>query len=229
MSRIPPVDRNTTNDSVRRNFDAVQKQLGVVPNMMRTMAQSPSVLEGYLGFGAALRRGRLPGALHEQIALAVAETNSCDYCLSAHTALGRGAGLSNDELAASREARAADPKAAAALQFARAVLDRRGDVRDQDLATCPRRRLHRWRDCGNHRARGAERLHELLQSSGANRHRLSVGDGRPARISRPCLAHALPDSDSASISSRTPRSSILRRPTASFPLRAASIPNSMPF
>jgi uncharacterized peroxidase-related enzyme len=134
MSRIPPVDRNTTNDSVRRNFDAVQKQLGVVPNMMRTMAQSPSVLEGYLGFGAALRRGRLPVALHEQIALAVAETNSCDYCLSAHTALGLGAGLSNDELAASREARASDPKAAAALQFARAVVDRRGDVRDQDLA-----------------------------------------------------------------------------------------------
>jgi uncharacterized peroxidase-related enzyme len=135
MSRIQPVDQRTATENLRRQFDAIQKQLGVVPNMMRTMAQSPSVLEGYLGFGAALRRGRLPGALQEQIALAVAETNSCDYCLSAHTALGRGAGLSNDELAASREARAADPKAAAALQFTRAVLDRRGDVRDQELAT----------------------------------------------------------------------------------------------
>jgi uncharacterized peroxidase-related enzyme len=134
MSRIPPVDRNTTNDSVRRNFDAIQKQLGVVPNMMRTMAQSPSVLDGYLGFGAALRRGRLPVGLQEQIALAVAETNSCDYCLSAHTALGRGAGLSTDELTASREARAGDSTATAALEFARAVVDRRGDVRDQDLA-----------------------------------------------------------------------------------------------
>ena len=135
MSRIPPVDRNPTNDSVRKSFDAIQKQLGIVPNMMRTMAQSGPVLEAYLSFGATLRRGRLPIRLHEQIALAVAETNACDYCLSAHTALGRGAGLSNDELAASREARAADPKAAAALQFARAVVDRRGDVRDQDLAT----------------------------------------------------------------------------------------------
>ena len=134
MSRIPPVDRNTTNDSVRKNFDAIQKQLGTVPNMMRTMAQSSSVLDAYLGFGAALRTGRLPVSLHEQIALAVAEINSCDYCLSAHTALGRGAGLSNDELTASREARAVDPKAAAALKFARAVVERRGDVRDQDLA-----------------------------------------------------------------------------------------------
>jgi uncharacterized peroxidase-related enzyme len=134
MSRIPPVDRNTTTDSVRKNFEAVQNQLGMVPNMMRTMAQSPAVLEGYLGFGAALRRGRLPAALQEQIALAVAETNACDYCLSAHTALGRGAGLSEDQLDASREARASDPKAAAALRFARAVVDRRGDVRDQELA-----------------------------------------------------------------------------------------------
>ena len=133
MSRILPVDRDTTNDSVRKNFDAIQKQLGVVPNMMRTMAQSPSVLEAYLGFGAALRRGRLPVALHEQIALAVAEANACDYCLSAHSVLGRGAGLSDAQIAASRQTRAADPKAAAALHFARAVVEHRGAVRDEHL------------------------------------------------------------------------------------------------
>lgn len=135
MSRISSVDRNTTNDSVRRNFDAIEQQLGMVPNMMRTMAQSPAVLEGYLGFGAALRRGRLPASLQEQIALAVAEINSCDYCLSAHTALGRGVGLSDDQIFASREARSSDPKAAAALHLARAVVERRGDLRDQDLAS----------------------------------------------------------------------------------------------
>jgi uncharacterized peroxidase-related enzyme len=134
MSRIAPVDRNTPNESVRRIFDAVQKQLGVVPNMMRAMAQSPQVLEGYLGLNGALRRGLLPAALQEQIALAVAEVNECDYCLSAHTALGRGAGLSDGQLAASREAHDADPKVAAALQFARAVTERRGGVSDQELA-----------------------------------------------------------------------------------------------
>jgi uncharacterized peroxidase-related enzyme len=133
MSRIPPVD-HTTNESVRRNFDAIQKQLGVVPNMMRTMAQSPSVLDAYLGFGAALRRGFLSASLHEQIALTVAELNACDYCLSAHSALGRGAGLSDRQLAASREAVDSDPKIAAALQFARSVVEHRGDVGDHDLA-----------------------------------------------------------------------------------------------
>jgi uncharacterized peroxidase-related enzyme len=134
MSRISPVDRETHNDRLRKTFDAIQQQLGVVPNMMRTMAQSPAVLEAYLAFGAALRKGLLPATLQEQIALAVAEANACDYCLSAHTVLGRGAGLSTDEVAASREGRAADRRAAAALGFARAIVERRGAATEQDMA-----------------------------------------------------------------------------------------------
>lgn len=134
MSRITPVDRQTRNDRLRKTFDAIQEQLGVVPNMMRTMAQSPAVLEAYLAFGAALRKGMLQAALQEQIALAVAEANACDYCLSAHTVLGRGAGLSTDEVGASREGRAADPRAAAALRFARAIVERRGAATEQDIA-----------------------------------------------------------------------------------------------
>ena len=133
MSRINTVDRTTTNDAIRRSFDAIEKQLGVVPNMMRTMAQSPSVLEAYLGFGAALRRGRLSSGLQEQIALVVAEVNACDYCLSAHTALGAGAGLSPEQLTASREGRDSNPRSAAALTFARALLERRGAVTNQEL------------------------------------------------------------------------------------------------
>jgi len=134
VSRINPIDRDTTDERLRQTFDAIQKQLGIVPNMMRTMAQSPAVLEAYLAFGAALRKGRLPATLQEQIALTVAERNACDYCLSAHSVLGRGAGLSSAEVGASRDARASDPKAAAALQFARAIVDRRGGVTDQDVA-----------------------------------------------------------------------------------------------
>jgi uncharacterized peroxidase-related enzyme len=134
MTRITAVDRNDADESVRRTFDAIQKKLGLVPNMMRTMAQSPRVLEGYLGLSGALSHGLLPATLQEQIALAIAEANACDYCLSAHSALGRGAGLSDDQLAASRDGRAANAKANAALQFALAVLQRRGGVTDGDLA-----------------------------------------------------------------------------------------------
>jgi uncharacterized peroxidase-related enzyme len=134
VTRINPVDRETGNDRLRQTFDAVQKQLGVVPNMVRTMAQSPAVLNAYLAFGAALHKGLLPAALQEQIALTVAEVNACDYCLSAHSALGRGAGLSSDEIVASRDGHASDPRSAAALQFARALIDRRGAVTEQDFA-----------------------------------------------------------------------------------------------
>ncbi|MGB2714051.1 MAG: carboxymuconolactone decarboxylase family protein [Vicinamibacterales bacterium] len=133
MSRIKPV-LETTHDGIRRSFNAIERQLGVVPNMMRTMAQSPRVLEGYLALSGALSRGLLPATLQEQIALAVAEINACNYCLSAHTALGRKAGLSDDQLAASREGRAAEAKANAALQFASAVLEHRGGVGDDELA-----------------------------------------------------------------------------------------------
>jgi uncharacterized peroxidase-related enzyme len=134
MSRINPIDVNTTHEGTRKNFAAIEKQLGVVPNMMRTMAQSPSVLDGHLGLRAALIRGRLPGELQAQLALTVSEWNACDYCLSAHTVLGGVAGLFPEQMAASREGRASDPKAAAALQFAQAVLERRGAVTDQELA-----------------------------------------------------------------------------------------------
>ncbi len=133
MSRINPV-LQTTHDGVRRSFDAIEQQLGFVPNMMRTMAQSPRVLEGYLALTGTLSRGLLPAALREQIALAVAEANACNYCLSAHTALGRRAGLSDEQLTASREGRAADARANAALQFALAVLRHRGGVSDDELA-----------------------------------------------------------------------------------------------
>jgi uncharacterized peroxidase-related enzyme len=134
MSRINPVDRTTANDVVRRSFDAVERQLGVVPNMMRTMAQSPVVLEAYLGFAAVLRRSQLSAALQEQLALAVAEVNACDYCLSAHSVLGAAVGLSSEQVAASREGRDSNPRSAAALTFARAVVERRGAVTDQELA-----------------------------------------------------------------------------------------------
>lgn len=133
MNRIKPV-LHATHDGVRRSFDVIEKQLGVVPNMMRAMAQSPRVLEGYLALSGTLSRGLLPATLQEQIALAVAEANACSYCLAAHTALGRRAGLSDEQLTASREGRAPDPKAKAALQFALAVLQHRGGVSDQELA-----------------------------------------------------------------------------------------------
>lgn len=134
MSRLTTVNRENAGPGVRQQFDAVQKQLGLVPNMVRTMAQSSVVLEGYLALSGALGRGLLHAQLQERIALAIAEANGCDYCLSAHSLLGRGAGLTDDQVDASRDGHASDAASSAALQFALAVLRHRGGVSDDHLA-----------------------------------------------------------------------------------------------
>jgi len=133
MNRITTIDPLTATGPTAQLFAGVKAKLGVVPNLMRTFAHSPAVLEAYLGFSGKLGQGVLPAAVREQLALVIGETNECEYCLSAHTLLGKGAGLSPDAILAARRAEAADPKVAAILQFARAVVAARGQVSDDQL------------------------------------------------------------------------------------------------
>ena len=138
MSRLSTIHPEAAAGKQRELLDAVQTKLGWVPNMMRTMAQSPAVLEGYLGLSQALAGGKLDARVRQQLALATAQANECTYCLSAHTAIGKQVGLTPDELAAAREASAADPRTHAALKFARLVIERRGDIGDGDVTAIRR-------------------------------------------------------------------------------------------
>ena len=115
-------------------LDGVKKQLGVVPNLFRLVANSPAALEGYLALSGALAKGKLPAATRERIALAVAEINGCNYCLSAHTYLGKNlAKLDDAEIAANRNGSSNDPVADAAVRFAAKVVTARGHVSDEDV------------------------------------------------------------------------------------------------
>ena len=136
MSRIPtPNTIAEAPEKSRPLLEAVNKQLGVVPNMFRSIATSPQALEGYLGMSGALGKGTLPAATRERIALAVAEVNGCNYCLSAHTYLGRNlAKLDDAEITANRNGASNDPKASAAVHFATQVTRARGHVSEADLA-----------------------------------------------------------------------------------------------
>jgi uncharacterized peroxidase-related enzyme len=135
MSRIPtPVSIETAPVAAQPQLEAVKKQLGVVPNLFRMVANSPSALEGYLGMAGALAKGSLPAQTRERIALAVAQINGCDYCLSAHAYLGKHqAKLSDAEIAANRHGGSLDPKADAAVRFAAKVVRERGHVSDADV------------------------------------------------------------------------------------------------
>jgi uncharacterized peroxidase-related enzyme len=115
-------------------LEAVNRQLGVVPNLFRMVGNSPAALEGYLSLMGALGKGELSAQTRERIALAIAEMNGCDYCLSAHTYLGKNvAKLDDAEITANRNGGSNNPKAAAAVMFAKKVADARGRVLATDL------------------------------------------------------------------------------------------------
>lgn len=135
MSRIPvPATIEAAPAASRPLLEAVKKQLGVAPNLFRLVAASPAALEGYVSMMGALGKGALPAATRERIALAVAEINGCDYCLSAHAYLGRNvARLDDAEMTANRSGTSNDAKAGAAVRFAAQVARERGHVGDEAL------------------------------------------------------------------------------------------------
>ena len=135
MSRIPtPAAIDAAPAASQPLLEGVKKQLGVVPNLFRLVANSPAALEGYLGLMGALNKGKLPAPTRERIALAVAELNGCSYCLSAHTYLGKNlAKLDDAEITANRNGASNDPKADAAVRFAVKVARERGHVGEDDL------------------------------------------------------------------------------------------------
>lgn len=133
MPRLKPIESESSTGQVKELLDGVSRKLGMVPNMMRTMANAPAVLSGYLQFSGALNRGTLPAKVREQIALAVAEANGCQYCLAAHSAVGKMVGLTADQIRDSRHGSAVDPKTDALIRFARKVVAGRGRIGDADL------------------------------------------------------------------------------------------------
>jgi uncharacterized peroxidase-related enzyme len=133
MARLPTVDPGNSTGKAHDLLAAVQKKLGLVPNMTRVMANSPAVLEAYIGFSGALDGASLDAKTRERLALGTAEANQCEYCLSAHSTIGKLVGLNESELFASRRGQSSDSKATAALQLSRQVIDKRGSVSEADV------------------------------------------------------------------------------------------------
>jgi uncharacterized peroxidase-related enzyme len=134
MQRLNGVATAAATGKAKLLLDGVQAKLGMTPNMMTTMAAAPAALEAYLNFSGALSHGSLDAKMRELIALTVAQANGCEYCLSAHTAIGGMVGLRAEELAASRRAESEEARRAAGLRFAQLLVVTRGEVSDQAMA-----------------------------------------------------------------------------------------------
>ena len=115
MNRIPLIDRAHTSPDRKALLDQIHGAFGATPNMFRAVANSPAALQSMWAAFGALGSGTLSAKLGEQIAVAVANRNACEYCLAAHTALGRKAGATADEMAAAQVGSAGDAATQAAL------------------------------------------------------------------------------------------------------------------
>jgi uncharacterized peroxidase-related enzyme len=133
VNRITQLDPAQATGKTKQLFDGVQGKLGIVPNLFRVLGTAPAALEGYLNFSGALAGGSLNAKVREQIALAVAESNMCGYCLSAHTFIGGQVGLTEKDIADARHAHAAVEKTDAILKLARGIVVQRGELSDADL------------------------------------------------------------------------------------------------
>lgn len=133
MPRIQPIRRENTAGQLAATLDAVKAKIGLLPNLLATLANSESVLSAYLGLSEALAGGRLTAAQREVIALAVGQANSCQYCLSAHTLIGKGAGLSESAIREARAGRGEDVLNDALAGLAAKLVNQRGRLTDDDL------------------------------------------------------------------------------------------------
>ncbi len=134
MENLNALNPDEASGKTKELFNAVQQKLGMVPNMMRTMGNSSAVLEGYLNFSGALSAGKLGAKTSALLALTVAELNACNYCLSAHSFIGEKlVGLDKEILTAAREGKNTSPKIQAALDFATALVTKKGGVSTHDI------------------------------------------------------------------------------------------------
>ncbi len=133
MSRFNLVSPESATGKAKELLEAVKAKLGMAPNMMRAMANAPAALDGYLQLSNSLSHGVLSAKVREQLALAVAQANECDYCLAAHSTIGKMVGLTSDQITDSRLGGAVDPKADALIRLARKIVDSRGRVKGSDL------------------------------------------------------------------------------------------------
>ncbi|MES2279223.1 MAG: carboxymuconolactone decarboxylase family protein [Bacteroidota bacterium] len=134
MQRLTALNPETTTGEAKELFNAIQGKLGMVPNMMRTLGNSPAALNGYLSLNAALGKSSIGPKLGELLALTIANANSCEYCNAAHSFIGEKlVHIDTKAIADAREGLSADAKIQAALDFARIIVEKKGLVNEADV------------------------------------------------------------------------------------------------
>ena len=134
MSRIAPVVPANTKTKAAATLSQIKASLGKLPVLFSTLANAPVALDGFLSLAKALSRGRLTARQREILALAIAQENESQYCLSFYTKLlGEAVGLSATDAIKARFSKSDNPFEHALTSFAQEIVRQRGLVSDQDL------------------------------------------------------------------------------------------------
>ena len=133
MNRVIPLVKEKAPSNIKPVFDQMEKNMGMVPNIFLSMANSPEALQGFLKLSEQIEKTSLSKSLREQLALVIAESNHCNYCLSAHSVIAKTAGLIDEEILNARKGHAKNAKDQAILSFARSVIDKKGNVSDNEV------------------------------------------------------------------------------------------------
>jgi uncharacterized peroxidase-related enzyme len=135
MARTKPVTPDQAKDAVKKIYDTLQQKMGgKVINIFQHMGIAPATLKGFMGLSAAENETSLSPKLREEIALTIAQVNHCNYCLSAHTVIAGGLGVPSTQILQARKGESPDPKTQAILKFVKVVVEKRGQVNDQDVS-----------------------------------------------------------------------------------------------
>lgn len=136
MTNFAPVEPEAATGKVAELLAQVHNSFGLTPTMTKVMANSPTLLQAYLALSGAVAGGSLKPAVRERLAIATAQLNGCEYCLSAHTYIGANiAKVDAGELDSARRAESSDEHVAALLKLSNAIAENAGDVDDVDVKT----------------------------------------------------------------------------------------------
>lgn len=133
MSRIELLPENQASAETQELYGALKKQMGKVPNVYQVYGHSSAALKANLQMDGALSQGILTGAEVEIVALTVSEFNGCEYCIAAHTVVGKMQGMSEEQTIAARKGTYPDAKEQSLINFTKAILEKQGKVSNEDL------------------------------------------------------------------------------------------------
>ncbi|MHC8326334.1 carboxymuconolactone decarboxylase family protein [Pseudomonas sp. LB1P83] len=128
MSRITALSLEHATDTTRPLLEGVQKKIGFLPNVFKTLAHAPAVLAAYLQQSVALGKTSLTAPEKEAISLATSQVNGCDYCLAAHTVFAGKAGLSAQDILSARHG-----QLNAFATLARQITESRGHLSNEQI------------------------------------------------------------------------------------------------